>query len=52
MNGKVAKMLRKTDRNTHGAKRWWHSLGKDERGQLRSDWNKLRTIQTTGTAKL
>ena len=52
MNGKVAKMLRKSGRNTNDGKRWWNSLGKDERGQLRSDWNKLREIQTAGTAKL
>ena len=52
MNGKVSRMLRKTGRDTHAAKRWWNSLSKDERGQLRSDWNKLRDIQNTGTAKL
>lgn len=52
MNGKVAKMLRKTGRGTAGGKRWWHSLGKDDRGQLRSDWNKLQDIQKGGTAKL
>jgi hypothetical protein len=57
MNGKVAKMLRKTGRTTqrnrqHSVKRWWYSLDKNERGELRRDWNKLRAIQTAGTAKL
>jgi len=45
MNGKVATMLRKTGRDTHAAKRWWNSLGKDERGQLRSDYNKMKAVQ-------
>ena len=52
MNGKVAKMLRKSGRDKHTGKRWWNSLSKGERGQLRSDWNKLRNIQSGGTAKL
>ena len=52
MNGKVAKMLRKTGRNSHKAKRWWNSLDKNERGQLRGDWVKLQNIQSGGTAKL
>lgn len=52
MNAKVAKMLRKTGRNTHAAKRWWNSLSKDERGELRTSWNKLKEIHSGGTAKL
>ena len=52
MNAKVAKMLRKTGRDSHAAKRWWNSLSKDERGELRRDWNTLKGIQNTGTAKL
>lgn len=58
MNGKVAKMLRKSGRTKprtgqqHSVKRWWNSLAKDERGSLRSDWNKLQQIQNGGTAKL
>ena len=52
MNEKVSKMLRATGKDTHAGKRWWNSLGKDERGQLRSDWTKLKEIQSSGSAKL
>ncbi len=56
MNGKVAKMLRKTGKaNTkvpHSMKRYWNSLSKEDRGQLRSDYNKMKNIQTAGTTKI
>jgi hypothetical protein len=44
MNGKVARMLRKTGRDTHRAKKWWYSLESSERGELRTDWNKMKEI--------
>jgi hypothetical protein len=39
MNGKVAKMLRKTGRESKAAKRWWNSLEPNERGDLRTAYN-------------
>ncbi len=56
MNGKVAKMLRKTGKIDtkvpHSMKRYWNSLSDDARWQIRSDYNKMKNIQTTGTTKL
>ena len=46
MNGKVSKMLRKTGRTSKAAKRWWNSLSKDERGELREDYVKFKDIQS------
>ena len=45
MNGKVSKMLRKTGRDSKAAKRWWNSLSKAERGELRTDYIKFKDIQ-------
>jgi len=39
MNGKVAKMLRKTNRENKQSKRWWNSLPPSERGDLRTAYN-------------
>lgn len=44
MNGKVSKMLRKTGRHSKAAKRWWNSLSKTERGELRTDYIKFKNI--------
>ena len=49
MNGKVSKMLRKTGRDSKSAKRWWNSLSKQERGELREDYIKFKDIQARNT---
>jgi hypothetical protein len=46
MNGKVSKMLRKTGRTSKAAKRWWNSLTRTERGELRTDYIKFKNIQS------
>jgi hypothetical protein len=47
MNAKVAKMLRKTGRNSKDAKSWWNGLTSKERGELRRDYNKFRAITSS-----
>ena len=52
MNAKVARMLRKTGRDTHRAKKWWYSLDSNYRGELRTDYNAMIAIQRKSANKL